>query len=94
MLFVENASKHYYVTNEIIKRWYLFDIVLLLAGYVFRYIKNSVFLSIFCCFYMDFTGLSKNADVSIFSKSDLEGQKLFSLVNFLKIWSLLHKTWG
>ena len=94
MLFVENASKHYYVTNEIIKRWYLFDIVLLLAGYVFRYIKNSIFLSIFCCFYMDFTGLSKNADVSIFSKSDLEVQKLFSLVNFLKIWGLLHKTWG
>ena len=34
MLFVENVSKHYYVTNEITKRWYLFDIVIL-VGYVF-----------------------------------------------------------
>ena len=58
MLFMENASKHYYVTNEIMKR-YLFDIVLLLVGYVFCYIKKSLFLSVFCCFYMDFTGLIK-----------------------------------
>ena len=57
--FVENASKRYYVTTEIMKRWYLFDIMLLLVGYVFRYIKNSLILSIFCCFYTDFTGLSK-----------------------------------
>ena len=55
MLFVENARKHYYVTNEIMKRWYLFDIVLLLVVYVFCCIKNSIF----CCFYMDFIGLSK-----------------------------------
>ena len=39
MLFVENASKYYYVTNEIMKRWYLFDIVWLLVGYEFFYIK-------------------------------------------------------
>ena len=32
MLFAENASKHFYVTNKIMKRWYLFDIVLLFAG--------------------------------------------------------------
>ena len=59
MLLVEKASKHYYMTNEIMKRWYLFDIVFLLKGYVFCSIKNSIFLSIFCCFYLDFTGLSK-----------------------------------
>ena len=52
MLFVENARKHYYVTNEIMKRWYLFDIVLSLVDYVFCYIKTSVFLSIFSCFYI------------------------------------------
>ena len=34
-----NASKHYYVTKEITKRWCLFDIVLLLASYVFCYVK-------------------------------------------------------
>ena len=28
MLFLENASKHYYVTNEIMKKLYLFDTVL------------------------------------------------------------------
>ena len=32
MLFAENASKHFYVTNKIMKRWYLFDIVLLFAS--------------------------------------------------------------
>ena len=58
-LFVENASKHYCVTNEIMKRWFLFDIVLLLVGFVFYYIKTSIFLSIFYCFYMGFTGLGK-----------------------------------
>ena len=94
MLFVENASKHYYVTNKIMKIWYLFDIVFLLPGYVFCYIKTSIFLSIFYCFYIDFTSFSKNADVSIFWKIDLETQKLFSLVNFLNIWILLYKTWG
>ena len=59
MLFVEHTSKHYYVTNETMKRLHLFDIVLLHAGYVFCYIKNLICLSIFCCFYMDFTGLRK-----------------------------------
>ena len=52
-----DASKHYYVTKEITKRWCLFDIVLLLASYVFCYVKYSVFLSIFCCFYLDIAGL-------------------------------------
>ena len=47
MLFGENASKYYYVNNEIMKRLYLFDIVLLLVGYVFCDIKTSTFLSIF-----------------------------------------------
>ena len=59
MLFGENASKYYYVNNEIMKRLYLFDIVLLLVGYVFCYIKTSTFLSIFWCFCTDFTGLNK-----------------------------------
>ena len=58
LLFVENASKHCYATKEIMKRWYLFHTVLLLAGYKFCYIKSSIFLSMFCCFYTDFTGLS------------------------------------
>ena len=66
MLFEENASKHYHVTTEIRKRWRLFDIVLLLVGFVFCYIKTSIFLSTFSSFYADFTGLSKNANVSIF----------------------------
>ena len=65
-VFVEHASKHYCVTNEIMKRWYLFGIVLLLAGSVIFKIKNSMFLSIFCCFYMDFTGLTKKCWCSIF----------------------------
>ena len=34
MLFVENRSNHYYVTNGIMKRLYFFDIVLLLLGFV------------------------------------------------------------
>ena len=47
------------MTNEIMKRWYLFGTVLFPVDYVFWYIKTSVFLSIFCCVYVDFTGLSK-----------------------------------
>ena len=35
MFYAENASRHYHVTIEIMKKWYLFDIVLLLLGYVF-----------------------------------------------------------
>ena len=77
MLFVENPSKHYYVTNKIMNIWYLFDIEFLLTGYVFCYIKTSTFLSIFYCFYIDFTSLSKNADVSIFWKIDLEKHKSY-----------------
>ena len=42
---------------------------------------------------MDFTGLNKKAGVNIFWKSYLETQKLFSLVNFLKMRSLLYKIW-
>ena len=34
MFFAENASKQYYVTNEMMKRRHLLNIVLLLAGYV------------------------------------------------------------
>ena len=34
MFFAENPSKQYYVTNEMMKRRHLFNIVLLLAGYV------------------------------------------------------------
>ena len=59
MFFVENAIKYYYVTTEIMKRWNLFDVVLLRLGYVFCYIKISIFLSVFCCFYAGFTSLSK-----------------------------------
>ena len=40
MLFVKNESKSYHVTTEIIKRGYVFNIVLLLVGYVFCYIKT------------------------------------------------------
>ena len=40
MLFVEHTSKHYYVTNETMKRLHLFDIVLLHAGYVFFLYKK------------------------------------------------------
>ena len=58
-LLVENARKHYYVTTELRKRLYLFDIVLLLVEYVYSHIKTSIFLSIFCCFFTGFTGLSK-----------------------------------
>ena len=64
LLFVENASKHHYATNEIIKGWYLFYIVLLLVGYVFSYVKSSIFLSTFWCFYITFH--LTFADVSIF----------------------------
>ena len=56
---MEDTSKYYYVTIEIMKRWNLFDAVLFLAGYVFCYIKTSIFLSIFYCFYVGFIGLSK-----------------------------------
>ena len=54
-MFVENASKDNYVTNEIMKRWYLFEIVLLFVGYVCCDTKTSIFLSIFCCLHVDFT---------------------------------------
>ena len=50
MLFVENLSKYYYVTNELMIRLYLFDIVLLPVGYVFCYIKTSNFLQYFANF--------------------------------------------
>ena len=90
MLFVEIASKHYYVTNEIIKRWYLFNVLLMLVDYVFFYIKNSIFLSLFCRFYIDFIGLSKKCWGQHFLKKWLRN---VTLVNFLKIRSLLFKTW-
>ena len=40
--FVENASKRYYVTAEMMKRRYLFDIMLSLVGYLFRYISQHI----------------------------------------------------
>ena len=40
MLFVENASKHYYVTNEIMKKWHLFDIVLFTCKLCILLYKN------------------------------------------------------
>ena len=42
MFFVENASKRYYVTAEMMKRRYLFDIMLSLVGYLFRYISQHI----------------------------------------------------
>ena len=42
MFFVENASKRYYVTAEMMKRRYLFDIMLSLVGYLFRYICQHI----------------------------------------------------
>ena len=60
MLFVENASMDYYVTNEKMKRGYLFDIMLSLVSYVFCYIKKiDISFNILLLLY-GFTGLSKN----------------------------------
>ena len=49
MLFMENASICYYMTNEIMKKLYLFDIAL---GYLFYYIKKfSISLNILLLLY-------------------------------------------
>ena len=90
MLFVENESKNYY---KIMKRWYLFDIMLLLVGYVFC-IKTSIFIWIFCCFYVSFTGLSKKCWRQHILKEWLRNKQVIALqiswryeVFFIKIGS-------
>ena len=91
LYFLRKIQVHYYVTNEMmIFNWYY---VITCRLYI-CYIKNLIFLPIFCCFYMNINGLGENPDFSKFLKSGLETQKLFTLVNFLKIWGLSSKIWG
>lgn len=60
MLFVGNATKHYYVTN-------VYLILCITLGYVFYYVKASIVFSIFWCFLIRVSlAWAENADISIF----------------------------
>ena len=50
MLFVENPSKHYYATSEIMKRLYLFDSVITRTLCILLRKKFNISFNIFAAF--------------------------------------------
>ena len=91
MLFVEYGSKHYYVTNEIMKRCLILCYYLSVINFILLYKKSNISFTIFLLLYGFHRFKQKILESAYFTRVTLT-QKLFTLVNFLKI-CLSYKTW-